>query len=337
MNKVNITAAKSLINNATNIVVTAHKNPDGDAVGSALALYHYLKNSGKNVSAILPNSFPSFFNWLPGAEDICIFEGEEAKATDLIEEADLIFALDYNALHRTGDVKEILEKAKADFILIDHHQQPDQFTVNFSDVTACSTGQMIFQFCQALEENLDWITEEICQGIYTGIMTDSGSFRFPSVTAETHEIIAAMKRTGFNHAHVHQQTFDTNEMSKLRLLGHSLSNKLELIEGCRAALISLSREELDGFNYKPGDTDGLVNYALSLAGVNMAVLIKEGNNIVKMSFRSKGEFDVNTFAREHFSGGGHKNAAGGACFISFHETVNKVKETIKKYTAELNY
>ncbi len=168
-------------------------------------------------------------------------------------------------------------------------------------------------------------------------MTDSGSFRFPSVTAETHEIIAAMKRKGFNHAYVHQQTFDTNEISKLRLLGHSLSNKLELIDGCKAAIISLSREELDDFNYKPGDTDGLVNYALSLAGVNMAVLIKEGNNIVKMSFRSKGAFDVNAFAREHFDGGGHKNAAGGANFSSFDETVEKVKTKVKSYAAELNY
>ncbi|MFK7756140.1 MAG: bifunctional oligoribonuclease/PAP phosphatase NrnA [Flavobacteriales bacterium] len=337
MDKVNISKARVLINNATNIVVTAHKNPDGDAVGSSLALYHFLKNKGKNVKAILPNSFPDFFDWLPESEQIILFDQKEEEATQAIAEAELIFALDYNALHRTGDMKPALENSTADFILIDHHQQPDEFTVSFSDVSACSTGQMIFQFCNALEENLEWITNEISQSIYTGIMTDSGSFRFPSVTAETHRIVATLQEHGLEHAYVHQNVYDTNLMGKLQLLGHALSNKLEIIEGTKAAMISLSRAELDKYGYKPGDTEGLVNYALSLAGVNMAVLVKEGNNIVKLSFRSKGEFDVNTFARTHFGGGGHKNAAGGASFISFEDTVKKIKETVSKYTEELEY
>ncbi len=337
MDKVNISKARLLINNATNIVVTAHKNPDGDAVGSALALYHFLKDKGKNVTAILPNRFPDFFDWMPDSEKIILFEQQEEEASSSIEEAELIFALDYNALHRTGDMKPALESAKADFILIDHHQQPDEFTVSFSDVKSCSTGQMIFQFCNALEENLEWLTNSISQCIYTGIMTDSGSFRFPSVTAETHRIVATLQEHGLKHAFVHENVYDTNLIGKLQLLGHALSNKLEIITGTKAAMISLSREELDRYGYKPGDTEGLVNYALSLADVNMAILVKEGNNIVKLSFRSKGEFDVNTFARAHFDGGGHKNAAGGASFISFDKTVKKVKDTVSSYTKELGY
>ncbi len=337
MDKVNITQAKLLINNATNIVVTAHKNPDGDAVGSALAMYHYLKDKGKSVVVVLPNSFPDFFDWLPGTQDILLYDEKGTDAKSHISSADLIFALDYNALHRTGEMQESLEQSKADFILIDHHQEPEEFSVNISDVTSCSTAQLIYQFCSAIEENLNWLTNEIGQGIYTGIMTDSGSFRFPLVNAETHEIIATLKRNGLDHSQIHQSVYDTNLMGKLQLLGHALSNKLEMIPNCKAALISLSKEELDRYEYKPGDTDGLVNYALSLADVNMAVLIKEGNNIVKLSFRSKGKFNVNAFARAHFDGGGHNNAAGGASFISFTETVKKVKETAMNYSKELNY
>ncbi len=337
MDKVNITKAKELINNATNIVVTAHKNPDGDAVGSTLALYHYLKKTHANTRVILPNGFPSFFDWMPDAENIFIYEKSEADCVTAIQEADLIFALDYNTWHRTGDVAPHLAASSAHTILIDHHQQPDEFTVNFSDVKACSTGQMIFQFCTALEADDSWITDEISQCIYTGIVTDSGSFRFPSVTAETHQIIAKLKEKGLDHAYIHQQIYDTNLLDKLRLLGHALSNKLEMISGANAALISLSKDELNEYNYKSGDTEGLVNYALSLAGVNMAILVKEGNNMVKLSFRSKGEFDVNQFARTYFDGGGHVNAAGAASFIPFSETVEKVKEKVALHSQELVY
>lgn len=337
MDKSNITKAQTLINNANNIVITAHKNPDGDAVGSSLALYHYLRNKGKNATVVLPNAFPDFFDWLPGSSDILLFEQDEAAVKSKVAESDLIFALDYNTLHRTGDLKETLENAEKEIILIDHHQQPDEFTLNFSDVNACSTGQMIFEFCEALENDLDWLTKEVSQGIYTGIMTDSGSFRFPLVTAHTHRILAAMKDKGLDHTYVHQQVYDTNLIGKLQLLGHALRYKLEIIEGCKAAMISLSREELNTFGYKPGDTEGLVNYALSLDGINAAVLVKEGNNIVKMSFRSKGKFDVNQFARTHFNGGGHKNAAGGASFVSFEETVEEVKSKLVEASLELNY
>ncbi len=336
MDKVNITQAKELINDATNIIITAHKNPDGDAVGSSLALYHYLKNQGKKSTVILPNSFPEFFDWMPGREKILYFDKNEEEVRSELKNADLVFSLDYNTLPRTGDMQPHLSALTCPFILIDHHQQPDEFTVSFSDVTTCSTAQMIYQFCSAIESSKDWITNEISQCIYTGIMTDTGSFRFPLANAETHEIIAQLKRNGLDHTIIHEGVSDTNTIDKLKLLGHALSNKLEMITE-NSAMISLNKEELETYNYKPGDTEGLVNYALSLKGVNLAVLVKEGNNIVKLSFRSKGKFSVNALARENFNGGGHNNAAGGASFVSFSETVEKVKTEIKKRATELDY
>lgn len=336
MDKVNITRAKELINDATNIIITAHKSPDGDAVGSSLALYHYLVNQGKKAQVVLPNRYPEFYNWMPGQETILFFDENEDEVLSALQSADLVFSLDYNTLHRTGDMQPHLSAMTCPFILIDHHQQPDEFTVSFSDVNTCSTAQMIFQFCNAQESDLEWLTNEMAQCIYTGIMTDTGSFRYPLANAETHEIIAELKRKGLDHATIHQNVFDTNLMEKLQLLGHALSNKLEMITE-HAAMISLSKAELDKYSYRPGDTEGLVNYALSLSGVNMAVLVKEGNNIVKLSFRSKGGFSVNALAREHFNGGGHNNAAGGASFVSFEETVEKVKAVIKTVAAELDY
>jgi len=331
MNKPLLTKADDLINSATNIVITAHKNPDGDAVGSTLALLHYLNFREKNATVILPNGFPDFFDWMPLRENILLFDTDTEKSEQLILAADLIFSLDYNTLHRTGDMMKPLEKSSAKFILIDHHQMPDEFDINFSDTHSCSTAQMIYQFCSGIEENDSWLTIPLAQCIYTGILTDSGSFRFNSVTEETHLIIAHLKRKGLDHAEVHQNVYDTNLIGKLQLLGHALSKKLELLADGKAAIISLSQEELDTYNYKSGDTEGLVNYALSLSGVLMAVMVKEGNNMVKMSFRSKGELDVNTFARENFNGGGHKNAAGGVSFESYLETLEKVKKDVNNY------
>ena len=336
MDKVNITRAKELINNATNIIITAHKNPDGDAIGSSLALWWYLKNSGKNATVVLPNRFPRFYNWMPGSESVVYFDEHKEKVNALLDSADLVFSLDYNTLSRTGDLAEPLENLNCPFILIDHHQQPDNFTVSFSDVNSCSTAEMIFQFCSAQESSDEWISTELSECVYTGIMTDTGSFRFPLASAETHEIIAKLKRKGLDHSRIHQNVYDTNLMDKLQLLGHALTNKLEMITD-NSAMISVSKEELDRYNYKPGDTEGLVNYALSLSGVNLAVLVKEGNNIVKLSFRSKGSFNVNEFARKHFNGGGHNNAAGGASFLEFQETVSKIKSEIKLVASELNY
>ncbi|NNE54929.1 MAG: bifunctional oligoribonuclease/PAP phosphatase NrnA [Flavobacteriales bacterium] len=329
--------ARSLIDSAQNILITTHRSPDGDAIGSSLALMLFLKRLGKSSTVIVPNDYPQFLNWMAGQDEILVFEEKEAACAEIIRVSDLIFSLDYNVLHRTGDMAAELAKSSAPFILIDHHQQPGDYPeVTFSDTASCSTCQMIFEFIDGLGHK-DLIDSEIAECIYCGIMTDSGSFRFPSVTPETHRIVASLIEEGLDHAKVHRNVYDTNLLDRLKLLGYALSNKLQVMDGHHAAIITLSKNELEKHNYRPGDTEGLVNYALSMQGINLAVFVREGNNQVKMSFRSKGSFDVNQFARTHFHGGGHKNAAGASSSRSLEDTVAKLKTDIQQYTDQLNY
>jgi len=230
-----------------------------------------------------------------------------------------------------------LENCKADFILIDHHQQPDSYPkVSFSDTSSCSTCQMVYQFIDAMGHE-DLIDDSIAKAIYCGIMTDSGSFRFPSTSAYTHDIVGRMIDRGLDHAEIHRHVYDTNLFDRLKLLGYALSNKLQVKEEFNTAIISLSQQEMLDHNYRKGDTEGLVNYALSIKGVNFAAFIREGNNEVKISFRSKGKFNVNLFARTHFNGGGHNNAAGAAVSKDFDEVIEEFKSLLPQYKTDLDY
>ncbi len=330
---------KQIVADAERIVITAHKSPDGDAVGSSLALYHLLKAMGKSATVILPDPFAAFLNWMPGAEDIVFHSKEEDRCAELIDAADLIFCLDYNVLHRTGNLAPLLEAqvGKKKFILIDHHQQPDTFPdVLISDTSSCSTAELIYEFAVSLGHE-DLIDEKSGSCIYCGIVTDSGSFRFPSVKPETHEIVASLLRKGVNHAAIHRAIYDTNKEDRMRLVGFALSEKLVVIRELKTAYISLSKEELNRFNYESGDTEGLVNQALSINGVNFAAFLREANNEVKISFRSQGDFNVNLFARTHFNGGGHNNAAGAATSESLQEAVTRFESLLPQYASELNY
>lgn len=326
----------NLIQNAHHIVVTSHKTPDGDAIGSALAMHHFLIALGKNVTTILPDEVPEFLQWLPAYNDILIFDKQPDIASAAIEKADLIFALDYNVLSRTGaSMQAKLESAKADFILIDHHQQPGDFPkVVYSDTKACSTCEMLFRFIEqcGLKEKINIAMAEC---IYCGIMTDSGSFRFPSVSADTHRIVGDLISLGMDHANIHRQVYDTNLLDRLRLVGYALSEKLEIIEYCATALISLTAEELKRFNHRQGDTESLVNQALSIKGIKLAAFFREGNNEVKISLRSKGSFDVNAFARKHWQGGGHINAAGGSSQQDMAASLQKFKKLALEYKNEI--
>ncbi len=321
---------------AKKIVITGHRSPDGDALGSTLALSHYLKTKGFENTVLLPDDYPAFLHWMKGNDEVQIFDSNPEKGVELIVEADLVFTLDYNDLSRTGSMAEALRESSAAMVMIDHHQQPSDYAkFTFSDTSSCSTAQMVYEFIEAAGD-VAMIDPEMAECIYCGIMTDSGSFRFPSVDAKTHRIAAQLIENGLDHSKVHMAVYDTNLLDRLRLVGYALSQKLEVMEDLAVAIISLSKEELEQHHYRAGDTEGLVNQALSINGVQCAVFIREGNHKVKMSFRSKGHFDVNEFARAHFNGGGHKNAAGGAVNgASIDEVLEQFKTAIRKYSSQL--
>ena len=332
-----IKAIKQLLETPKRIVIVPHKNPDGDAIGSTLGLYHYFKPKGHDVVVIAPNDYPEFLKWLPGEDTIIQHESEVIKSNKIIENAELIFTLDFNALHRTGNMESVLEKAKAIKILIDHHQQPEDYAKYiYSDVSMCSTSEMIYHFLEMLDDVIA-INKDIATSLYVGIMTDTGSFRFSSTTSTTHRVVADLIDKGANNSQIHSKVYDTNTYGRIQLLGCALNN-LKVIPEHKTAYISLSQNELNQFNFKKGDTEGVVNYGLSIDNVVFAAIFiehkKEG--IVKISLRSSGDFDVNAFARNHFNGGGHLNAAGGRCELSLKETIEKFISILPNYSIDLN-
>jgi phosphoesterase RecJ-like protein len=320
---------KNIIKNSENIVITAHWSPDGDAMGSSLALYNYLLLLNKNVKVIVPNPYPEFLNWLPGHKQVIIHQQNPKKAEKIINQADLIFTLDFNSLKRIEKMGELLEKIKAPIILIDHHQQPEKYAkYYFHDVNACSTCELIFEFISGLGGK-KLIDKKIAACIYTGLMTDTGSFRYPSVTSKTHLVISELLKTGIIPAEIHSAVYDTYSYERLKLLGYLLSEKLEVVEKLPVAFFTINENELKKFNYQKGDTEGIVNYPFSIKGIKVCALFMESEGFIKISFRSKGKIDVNTFAREHFNGGGHINAAGGKSLLSLEETAQKFVSLVK--------
>ncbi|NQX85867.1 MAG: bifunctional oligoribonuclease/PAP phosphatase NrnA [Flavobacteriaceae bacterium] len=331
-----IAEIKSLLQEPKNIVIVPHKNPDGDAMGSTLGLLHYLNLYNHDAVVITPNNYPHFLQWLPGNDSVINFEKHASKAAHLIKKSDLIFTLDFNALHRIGQMEQHVLSANAIKILIDHHQQPDAYAkYRYSEPSICSTCQMVYHFIDMLKDT-DKINRSIATCLYTGIMTDTGSFRFPSTTSETHKIIASLIDKGANNAQIHSNVYDTNSYSKLQLLGCAMNN-LEIIKEYNTAYITLSQEELDTYNYKKGDTEGVVNYGLSVNGIKFAAIFIENQaeGIIKISLRSKGAIDVNTIARTHFNGGGHINAAGGRSTLSMEKTLEKFKLILPQYSNDL--
>lgn len=325
------------LSRANNIVIVPHKGPDGDAIGSCLGLYHFLKGKGHHVNVIAPNDYPDFLKWLPGQEDILIYEKDYMVCKPLITNADIIFTLDFNDLSRTGDMQDPLTQAEATFIMIDHHPEPSTYAHHtYSDATMSSTCQMVYQFIKKLRA-VKSITPEIATCLYTGIMTDTGSFRFRSTSSETHKVIADLIEKGADNAKIHQEVYDTSSESRLKLLGVALQN-LRVNKELRTAYITISQEELDKNNFRKGDTEGFVNYGLSLEGIIFAAIFIEHkvDGIIKISFRSKGSFNVNEFARAHFQGGGHVNAAGGKSDISLENTIIKFNSVLPQYKEKLS-
>ncbi|SFC80821.1 DHH family phosphoesterase [Algibacter pectinivorans] len=332
-----ITSLKQLLSSAKKIVIVPHKNPDGDAIGSTLGLYHYLKKGNHDVTVIAPNDYPHFLKWIPGNESILKHDTQRDTCEDLINNVDIIFTLDFNAFHRTGQMETVLAHSKALKIMIDHHQAPDDYaTYTYSDVSMSSTCEMVYNFIDFLgDEHL--VDNTIATCLYVGIMTDTGSFRFRSTTSKTHAIISKLIDKGANNNEIHNNVYDTNSYERLQLLGCALTN-LKVIPESRAAYITLSQDELQKYNYKKGDTEGVVNYGLSLDGIVLAAIFIEDKNegIIKISLRSKGNFSVNEMSRAHFEGGGHTNAAGGKSDLTLTETVEKFISILPSYNKALN-
>ncbi len=336
MNKKDLVKVKLLLSSPKKIVIVSHKNPDGDAIGSSLGLYHFLIKLNHDVSVIMPNDYPEFLKWMPGQQIIRNYETNKEIGDDFINNADIIFTLDFNSLERAGDMAICLNKSNALKIMIDHHQQPDDYAKYiYSDVAICSTSQMIYHFIVLLGEG-HLIDDNIGTCLYTGIMTDTGSFRFSSTTSTTHRVVADLIDKGIQNSIIHNQVYDTNSYSRLQLLGCALNN-LKVIPELSTSYITLSQKELNKYNFRKGDTEGVVNYGLSLKDVVFAAIFIEHKQegIIKISFRSNGNFSVNEFARAHFDGGGHTNAAGGRSNLSLSKTVEKFISILADYKEDL--
>lgn len=311
------------------IVILTHYNPDGDAIGSSLGLKHYLKAKGIHAEVIVPNDFPKFLKWMPEARKTLIAEYKRKVASDLINEADVIFCLDFNSPSRIGLLGEWLTYAGGKKILIDHHQQPEPFDYVYSDTVIPATCQMIYHFIEAMEDE-KLVNRDVAECLYTGIMTDTGGFRFRSTSATTHRIVASLIEKGADPAMITSNTWDTNTVSRLHLLALILG-RIQVVKDGKVAILYLTREELKEYGFQKGDTEGFVNYGLSILGVKMAAFFMEDlyDDFVKISFRSKDDMDVNQFSRKYFSGGGHINAAGGKSHESLQETIETFKSRIE--------
>lgn len=326
-----IQAIKSLLASPKKIAIIPHRSPDGDAMGSTLGLYHFLLKHNHEPIVIAPNEFPDFLGWLPGSETVLVFEKDKENCSRVLGEAELIFTLDFNALHRVGEMEKVLEKLTAPFIMIDHHQKPDDYAAYmYSDTSFGSTCEMLYNFINFLGEGKA-IDKTIGTCIYTGILTDSGSFKFPGTTGNTHRIVADLIDLGVENTLIPTLLFENSSYNRLQLLGRALQN-MKVIPEHSTSYITLTQEELNSFQHVKGDTEGIVNYGLSIKGIHFTAIFIENKdeNIIKISFRSQGGFDVNQFARDHFNGGGHRNAAGGKSEASMAETIQKFEDLVTK-------
>ncbi|WP_417351662.1 DHH family phosphoesterase [Flavobacterium alkalisoli] len=321
---------KSLLASPKKIAIIPHRNPDGDAMGSTLGLRHFLKLKGHDATVISPNEFPDFLTWLPESDTVKVFEKDTEISTRILQEAEIVFTLDFNVLSRTGDAMEAVLKAlTVPFIMIDHHQKPDSYAAYmFSDTSYGSTCEMVYHFINMLNEK-DLIDKTLATCLYTGIVTDSGSFRYPSTTGTTHRIVAEFIDKGIDNSEIHSLLYDNHSHNRIQILARALQN-MKVMPLYKTSYTYLTQDELNSFGHAKGDTEGIVNYGLSMKDIMFTAMFTENKDegIIKISFRSKDGFDVNQYAREHFSGGGHINAAGG-------KSTDTLEATIQKFIATL--
>ena len=326
---------KALLKPGSKIVVTTHLNPDGDALGSMLGLYWFLKGLGCDVTPISPNDYPEFLQWLPGNEVTIDFTRRKKLAKKIITEAEVVFFLDYNDSKRGGDMKESLEASNAKKVMIDHHPFPQlAVDIAISHTEASSTAELVYELIQSIDGN--YMNKAISECLYTGIMTDTGCFSYNSSRTRTFEIASQLLNFSIDKDGIFRNIYDNFSAQRMRLLGYCLNEKMQVFPEFRTAFISLSLEEQDRYNFVIGDSEGFVNYPLSIKGICFTALFTERKDKVKISFRSRGSFPVNGFSEKHFDGGGHTNAAGGESDLSLEETIKKFMDLLPQYKKELN-
>lgn len=319
------------IEKAQKIVLVTHLSPDGDAMGSSLGLYHYLQDLGKEVRVVVPNAFPYFLKWMNGAKDIVVNTYIPTVAEALIKNADLIFCLDFNTLKRIGALGELVEQSSAKKILIDHHLDPDEdFDVVISYPKISSTSEIVFRLIAQLGD-FERITSTLAECIYTGMMTDTGGFTYNSNDPEIFEIISMLLKKGVDRDHIYREVFNNYSEQRFRLLGFTLLQRMKIYPERKASLIYLSLEDQKQFNLTKGDTEGFVNYPLSIKGILFSVFIREDDELTKVSLRSQGDFPCNKFAADFFNGGGHLNASGGEFYGSVEDAISLFEEGLEKY------
>jgi bifunctional oligoribonuclease and PAP phosphatase NrnA len=324
-----------LLDKPRKILITTHTNPDGDAIGASLALYGYLIKKNHHVEVMIPDPDPAFLHWMPFHNHLLVFTMNQDQCLKTIDDVDLIFCVDYNGLSRLSHASEFVRKAKATRILIDHHVQPEvDFDLKISVTKTSSTSELIYDFiCASGDKHL--VDKSIAECIYTGIITDTGSFSYACNYDKTYLITAELHKSGIDGEHIHRLVYDTYSENRLRLLGFAISEKLVVLPEYNAAFISLSMADLEKFDYQIGDTEGIVNYALSIKDINLAALFTEREDLVKVSLRSKGNFSLNEITRKFFGGGGHANAAGANCYISLEETIHIFLSMLPLYKDQL--
>lgn len=326
-----------LLTDPKSIVITFHQKPDADAMGSGLGLYNFLIQFGHKITVISPTNWAGFLSWMPGAKKVLDFEMQNEKSLKALKDAQWLFCLDFNVLNRTRNMEPVIKELKCIKILIDHHQQPqtEAFDYGISDPDKSSTAEMVFDLI-VKSGHSDKINRDIAECLYAGVMADTGSFRFNSTSADVHRMVARLKEAGFDHSQVHENLFDNFLEGRFRFFGNTLLNRMEIFYEYNTALIAIPQNDLIKYNVKTGDTEGLVNFPLSIKGIRLAAVIIDRGDERKSSFRSKGGFDVNTFARKYFNGGGHFNAAGGKNAEPLEEVVKKFIQAIKENKEQLN-
>ena len=326
--------AAAKLESAQHVALVIHKSPDGDAVGSSTAMACMLKIMGVQVTILAPDSVPDFLLWMVHASEIVAFDAQPDLAGYQVAQADVIVCLDFNELTRIEKLGHFVKDSTAYKIMIDHHQDPGDFAdATFSFIKSNSTAELVFEFFK-LAGWLKWLNSDIASSLYCGILTDTGSFKYPGVTANTHRILAELHETGINHTEIHRRIYDTNTENRLRLTGYAISEKLVVLPQFRTAYIWMTEAELKRFDYKKGDTEGLVNTALSLAEIDLAAFFSQKDGQIKMSFRSKHNLAVNRMAKEHFQGGGHINAAGGIFEGEMTDALNKFESLLPVWIKE---
>jgi phosphoesterase RecJ-like protein len=323
---------RQLIQSTNPVSIVVHRNPDGDALGSSIGLKLYLeKRYERNVQVIIPDPFPEFLDWLPEADSTLEFERNPDQTTSVLNDSGLIFCLDFNHPSRVGSMEDVLRKTTGVKVMIDHHQEPDNF-VEFmcSETSASSTCELVLEFIQA-DGGDAYLDEHIAKCLYTGIMTDTGSFRFSATTPKTHVMAARLMQTGFEHWKIHEAIFNQNSLQKLQLWGYAMSRKMHVVEGLNTCYVVVTAQELEEYHYQEGDLEGLVNFALSIRGTVLGVLFSERKGRVRISFRSIGDFPANQLSKKYFSGGGHINAAGGSSESSLEEAVDLFLKVLPEF------